>query len=61
MKKKSILFIGNFLSGIVGTRSVGAELSIRLTKKGWNILETSHQVNKPLRLADMGFSIIAFS
>ena len=61
MKKKSLLFVGNFLSSKPGTRSVGSDLYTRLSMNGWNIIETSHKNNKIKRLADMLFSVIAYN
>lgn len=59
MKKNNrLLIIGNFLSKSVGIRSVGEETSIRLTAKGWRIIETSAKINRLSRLYDMVSTVI---
>lgn len=50
---KSILLIGNFLSGSVGTRAVGEDLGEFLVERGWQVILTSRHTNKFLRLVDM--------
>lgn len=50
---KSVLLVGNFLSRHVGVRGVCEELAERLTAARWQVLTTSDQESKALRLADM--------
>lgn len=49
----SILLVGNFLSGSVGTRGVCEELAGRLSGAGWRVLTTSAKPGRAARLADM--------
>jgi glycosyltransferase involved in cell wall biosynthesis len=58
MNKSGILLVGNFLSSHTGTRSVGEELSLRLSAIGWKTIETSHQPGRTFRLVDMLSSVI---
>jgi glycosyltransferase involved in cell wall biosynthesis len=49
----SVLLVGTFLSGSIGTRGVCEELADRLAAVGWNILTTSTKPGRAARLADM--------
>lgn len=49
----SVLLVGNFLSGSVGTRGVCEELAERLRGAGWGVLTTSAKAGKVARLGDM--------
>jgi glycosyltransferase involved in cell wall biosynthesis len=51
--KRSVLIIGNFLSGAGGSRGVCEELAERLATDGWQVLTTSRKRPKLFRLADM--------
>lgn len=55
----SILLISNFLSKHVHTRGIGEELQDQLVEQGWNVLITSHRMNKFFRLIDMLWTIWA--
>jgi glycosyltransferase involved in cell wall biosynthesis len=50
---RSVLLVGNFLSGSVGTRGVCEELAERLAGCGWRVLTTSAKPGRAARLADM--------
>jgi glycosyltransferase involved in cell wall biosynthesis len=50
---RSVLLVGNFLSGSVGTRGVCEELAERLAGAGWRVLTTSTKPGRAARLADM--------
>jgi glycosyltransferase involved in cell wall biosynthesis len=49
----TVLLIGNFLSGSIGTRGVCEELAARLPDAGWSVLTTSSKPGRAARLADM--------
>lgn len=49
----SVLIVGNFLSGSLGTRGVCEDLSARLTSAGWRVLTTSDRPGRVARLLDM--------
>lgn len=53
MNRRTILFIGNFLSQSLGTIGPSEELAQRLGDMGWPVLMTSQQVKKTCRLLDM--------
>ena len=57
LAKPSILFIGNFLSHLVGAISPSESLALHLQERGWSILLTSRQVNRPLRLLEMIWTV----
>lgn len=59
-KKPGILLVGNFLSLHTGTRSVGEELSLRLSATGWKTIEISHQPSRIFRLVDMLVSAVFY-
>ncbi|CAG0992570.1 Phosphatidyl-myo-inositol mannosyltransferase [Anaerolineae bacterium] len=50
---KSVLIIGNFLSGAGGSRGVCEELAPRLESTGWNVITASSRQNRIMRLIDM--------
>ena len=56
LNPESVLLIGNFLSGSVGTRGVSEDLRVHLLERGWTVPSASRNMIKPLRLADMLFS-----
>lgn len=49
---KSALFVGNFLSAHLN-RGYSEELADRLEARGWEVVRTSSQLGRVLRLADM--------
>jgi len=53
---RSILMVGNFLSGAGGSRSIAEELAPRLGQRGWNVLLVSRKRNRLARFADMTLS-----
>lgn len=53
MVSRSVLFVGNFLSDRLGTRSICEELAERLGSQGWEVVHASGFLNRPLRLLDM--------
>ncbi len=53
MEEKSVLIVGNLLSGSVGNRAAGEEMAGRLAARGWTVWTTSTQPGKALRLLDM--------
>jgi glycosyltransferase involved in cell wall biosynthesis len=59
-KKRSILFIGNFLSASGGTRSISEDLAYRLGTNGWNTITTSSLTTRSLRPIDMALSVIRY-
>ncbi len=60
MNKPGVLLVGNFLSSYIGTRSMGEELSLHLSKRGWRVIETSRQRQRFFRLVDMLASVISY-
>lgn len=52
-ERKSLVFIGNFLSHHFGAVSVSETVAQKLTKRGWRVFCASSKVNKILRLVDM--------
>lgn len=48
-----VLLVGNFLSGALGTRTVGEDLAAALVAAGWPVITTSGQRHRLARLADM--------
>jgi len=50
---RSVLIIGNFLSGAENSRGVCEGLAERLAGNGWRVLTASHKRPRLLRLADM--------
>jgi glycosyltransferase involved in cell wall biosynthesis len=53
MRKKSVLFIGSFLTRASGTPGPSEELRERLIRQGWQVWITSEKPNKIFRLLDM--------
>ena len=58
--KPGILLVGSFLSALTGTRSVGEELALHLSQRGWKICQASAQPNRILRLLDMLLSVFLY-
>jgi len=56
--KKSILFIGNFLSAWGMNQSISKDLHERFSDKGWKVAYSSTHRNKVLRLMDMMLTAI---
>ncbi|WP_322509697.1 glycosyltransferase family 4 protein [Anaerolinea sp.] len=54
-----LLIVGNFLSRHGLGRAVGEDLSERLHARGWQVITTSHQRSRALRLADMLTTVLA--
>jgi len=54
---KTILLIGNHLSGSNLNPTVIEELGDKLSNNGWRVIKTSSQKNKIIRLMDMLFTI----
>lgn len=52
-QKPPLLLVGNFLSGSIGTRGVGEDLSERLQARGWPVLTCSSRRGKAARMVDM--------
>lgn len=52
-RKNSVLLVGSFLSAHTGARSVGEELAGRLEQNDWQVIQTSHQPSRLVRLLDM--------
>jgi glycosyltransferase involved in cell wall biosynthesis len=52
-KPLRIMLVGNHLSASTGTRGVGEDLADRFRALRWNVLTTSHKLQKMLRLPDM--------
>jgi glycosyltransferase involved in cell wall biosynthesis len=50
---KSVLIVGNFLSGAGGSRGVCEDLAERLAGNGWKVVAASRKRPRLLRLADM--------
>jgi glycosyltransferase involved in cell wall biosynthesis len=50
---RSLLMVGNFLSGTLVTRSVCEDLAGRLAENGWHVRTTSARLNRVFRLTDM--------
>lgn len=50
---KTVLFIGNFLSGSIGTRFFIEELSLKIENMGWRIKTVSHSSRRVQRLIEM--------
>jgi glycosyltransferase involved in cell wall biosynthesis len=57
--KPSILLVGNFLSDHGLTRQFIEDLASHLEFDGWKVIRTSRILPRPLRLADMVFTILA--
>jgi len=57
IRRPGILLVGSFLSDLTGTRSVGEELSLHLSQRGWKTFQTSSQPKRVLRLLDMLLSV----
>jgi glycosyltransferase involved in cell wall biosynthesis len=53
----SLLIIGNFLSGVGGSRCVCEELAHRLSGRGWKVWSASCRRNRLARLADMVWAV----
>ncbi len=53
MEEKSVLIVGNLLSGSVGNRAAGEEMAERLAARGWTVWSTSTRKTRALRLGDM--------
>ncbi|BAJ64636.1 MULTISPECIES: glycosyltransferase family 4 protein [Anaerolinea] len=53
MSHPPVLLVGNFLSRHGLGRAVGEDLSEHLHARGWQVITTSHQRSRALRLADM--------
>jgi len=47
-----LLMVGNFLSGIVGSRGVCEDLAVALERAGWSVLTTSSRPGRLARLLD---------
>jgi glycosyltransferase involved in cell wall biosynthesis len=58
LAKKTVLFIGNHLSGQNHNKSINDELSEHLDQIGWNTILSSRKTNRFLRLIDMLTTII---
>lgn len=57
MRFRSILVLGNFFSGTMGTRSVGEDLTSMLEANGWSVKTASSRRGRVVRLLDMLISI----
>src|SRR5258708_7029694 len=55
-----LLWVGNQLSSITGTKAASEEVSERLREKGWNVLSVSNKRSVVLRLIDMVSATIRF-
>jgi glycosyltransferase involved in cell wall biosynthesis len=58
MSEPSVLFIGNFLSGLGGRRAPCEDLMERLRTRQWRIASSSSRPQKLLRLGDMMLTAI---
>jgi glycosyltransferase involved in cell wall biosynthesis len=54
---RSVLIVGNFLSGSIASRGVCEELSLRLASSGWSVLITSRFRGRISRLSDMLWTV----
>jgi tetraacyldisaccharide-1-P 4'-kinase len=57
--RKSVLLIGNFLSGGNGSRQVCEELNLRLTLPGWHVVSASRTRNRMWRPMDFALAVLA--
>src|SRR3954467_14947716 len=50
---KTVLLVGNFLSGSSGNRGVCEDLAVRLASSGWSVMTTSGRRARLAPLSDM--------
>jgi len=50
---KKVLLVGNFLSKTINYRGMCEDLAVKLEDSGWQVITTSGQLNRFLRLIDM--------
>lgn len=50
---KNVLIVGNFLSSLIGTRSVCEDFAERLKSSGWSVITTSRKKGRVGRITDM--------